>query len=120
MGSCAQRSLASENSMLRVTLSNRFEELLDDLVEALTHSPEPPFEAQHVIVPSRAVQRTIELALADRVGICANVEFSFLAQWLWRQIARLIPIADSSPFAPPVLAWRIFEILGDQRFVAEH
>ena len=76
--------------------------------------------AQHVIVPSRAVQRAIELALADRIGICANVEFSFLAQWLWRQIARLVPVADSSPFAPPVLAWRIFEILGDQRFVTDH
>jgi exodeoxyribonuclease V gamma subunit len=101
-------------------ISNRFEELLDTLVNVLARPPISPFDTQQIIVPSRAIQRTIELALADRMGICANVEFSFLAQWLWRQIARLVPVADSSPFAPPVLAWRIFEILGDQRFVTEH
>ncbi|HET7134972.1 MAG TPA: exodeoxyribonuclease V subunit gamma, partial [Casimicrobiaceae bacterium] len=59
----------------------------------------------------------IELAIADRLGICANVEFSFLAAWLWRQIGRLVPVAENSPFAPAILAWRLYEIFGDERFV---
>jgi exodeoxyribonuclease V gamma subunit len=106
--------------MLRVAFSNRFETLLDGLVDALARPPDNPFEAQQVIVPSRAVQRKIELALADRLGICANVEFSFLGSWLWRQIGRLVPVPEMSPFAPAVLAWRIYAILGDASFTSAH
>ena len=53
-------------------------------------------------------------------GICANVEFAFLGQWLWRQIGRLVPVADVSPFSPPILAWRIHALLGERAFVAAH
>jgi exodeoxyribonuclease V gamma subunit len=106
--------------MLRIAFSNRFETLLDGLVAALADPPASPFESQHVVVPSMAVRRRIELALADRLGICANVEFSFLGAWLWRQIARLVEVADDSPFAPEVLAWRVWEIFGDVDFVGRH
>lgn len=106
--------------MLRVRFSNRFETLLDGLLDALADPPSSPFEAQQVIVPSMAVRRKVELALADRFGICANVEFSFLGAWLWRQIARLVEVADVSPFAPAILAWRVFEIFGDRAFVDAH
>ena len=81
--------------MLRIAFSNRFETLLDGLVAALADPPASPFESQHVVVPSMAVRGRIELALADRLGICANVEFSFLGAWLWRQIARLVEVADN-------------------------
>jgi len=105
--------------MLRVSFSNRFETLLEGLLDALADPPPSPFEAQQVIVPSLAVRRKAELALADRFGICANVDFSFLGAWLWRQIGRLVPVAEASPFTPAILAWRIFEILGDRTFVDE-
>jgi len=109
-----------DERMLRLTFSNRFEALLDGLVESLGEPPASPFEPQHVVVPSMAVRRRIELALADRLGICANVEFSFLGAWLWRQIGRLVDVADDSPFAPEVLVWRVCEIFGDQNFVDRH
>lgn len=104
-----------------ITLSNRFGILLDALVDGLEREPGGPFVAQQVIVPSTAVGRRIELALADRHGICANVEFSYLAQWLWRQIRLLVPeVREDSPFAPEVLAWRVHEALGDSGFVSAH
>ena len=107
--------------MLGITFSNRFEILLDQLVAGLEREPASPFVAQQVIVPSMAVRRRIELALADRHGICANVEFSYLAQWLWRQIRRLVrEVHEDSPFAPEVLAWRVHEALGDPGFVSAH
>jgi exodeoxyribonuclease V gamma subunit len=106
--------------VLHVTTSNRFEVLLEALVEALAHAPADPFESQQVIVPSKAVQRKIELALADRLRICANVQFSYLGAWLWRQMGRLVSVAEDSPFAPPVLAWRIYAQLGEATFVGAH
>jgi exodeoxyribonuclease V gamma subunit len=55
--------------------------------------------------------------MATRHGVCANVEFAYLAQWLWRQIGKVVPgIEAESPFAAPVLAWRIFQILSEPRF----
>ncbi|MCK7500368.1 MAG: exodeoxyribonuclease V subunit gamma [Comamonadaceae bacterium] len=77
-------------------------------------------QAQQVIVPSTALQRRVELALADRQGICAHVRFSYLAQWLWTQIGQVVPVQEVSPFAPDLLAWRVFEALGDGEFTADH
>ena len=107
--------------MLGIRFSNRFETLLDQLIDGLAQERAGPFAASQVIVPSTALARRVELALADRHGICANVEFSYLAQWLWRQIRRLVPeVREDSPFAPEVLSWRIYEAFGDSQFVSGH
>lgn len=106
--------------MLNVTLSNRFEVLLDTLLERLSEAPDSPFRSEQIIVPSAAIRRKVTLAAADRFGICANAEFSYLAQWLWRQIGRIVPVSKESPFAPPVLSWRVHRILEDGAFVREH
>ncbi|WP_300321056.1 exodeoxyribonuclease V subunit gamma [Accumulibacter sp.] len=105
--------------MLRLTLSNRFELLLERLLDRLAGEARSPFAAQQVLVPSTAVRRRIELACADRQGICANVEFSYLAQWLWAQIRQLVDVQDISPFSPALLSWRLFEILGERDFSAD-
>src|SRR5574338_577605 len=97
--------------MFTLTQSNRFEYLLDRLLANLEAEAPGPFDAQAVIVPSTAIRRRVELTRADRAGVSANLDFAYLAQWLWRQVGRLVPVAESSPFAPPVLAWRILELL---------
>jgi len=106
--------------MLHLAFSNRFELLLDGLLARLDEKGPDPFSAQQVIVPSTALGRRVELALADRHGICANVEFSYLGQWLWKQIARIVQVEPESPFAPEVLAWRVYEALGDAAFTDRH
>ncbi|MBL8481960.1 MAG: exodeoxyribonuclease V subunit gamma, partial [Rhodocyclaceae bacterium] len=106
--------------MFRITLSNRCEYLLDALCEQFGDACGDPFEPLQVIVPSAALQRHIELALADRLGICANVEFSYLGSWLWRQIGRLVPVAPDTPFAAARLAWRIYALFGERAFTARH
>lgn len=106
--------------MLYITFCNRFEDLADQLLTRFSVEKLEPFLPQQLIVPSTAVKRHIELSIADRTGICANVEFSFLGQWLWRQIARVVPVEVESPFAPEVLAWRVFRALEDASFTKEH
>jgi exodeoxyribonuclease V gamma subunit len=107
--------------MLQIQFSNRFERLLDALLAALATPPESPFVSEEIIVPSAAVRRRIELATADRFGICSNVRFSFLAQWLWRQIGHVVPqVGEVSPFTASVLTWRVLGIFGEKAFVAAH
>ncbi len=106
--------------MLRFFLSNRYLVLRQALLERLATPPASPFVADEIIVPSAALKRDVELAIAGRYGVCANVRFSFLAQWLWRQIARVIQLGEVSPFTADVLAWRVFQILGERKFVERH
>jgi exodeoxyribonuclease V gamma subunit len=107
--------------MLTVHLSNRFESLLDLLARQVQATPGDVYTPTHVIVPSAAVQRAVTLHLADRLGVCANVAFSYPASWIWRQVSRAVPgVASASPFDPQVLAWRVLRAFGDAGFVDAH
>ena len=106
--------------MLRIEFSNRFEHLLSALLDRMGSNRESPFTPDEIIIPSAAVRRRIELSAADRFGVCANVEFSYLAEWLWRQIGRFVDVAAVSPFKTPVLTWRVFHHLADDALVKKH
>lgn len=103
--------------MLKLTFANHYETLRDELLSDVTSGPVSPFAAEQIIVPSAALRRDLTLSMAARYGVCANVEFAYLAQWLWRQIGKVVPdIEAESPFAAPVLTWRIFQIFSDTGF----
>lgn len=107
--------------MLHLHFSNRIENLRDRLLHELDAGAGDVFAADHIIVPSAALRRHLSLAIADARGICANVEFGFLAQWLWRQIARGVAgVGAESPFAASRLVWRVHAALGDVDFVGAH
>ncbi|NLC23735.1 MAG: exodeoxyribonuclease V subunit gamma, partial [Oxalobacter sp.] len=106
--------------MMNVTMSHRLDTLAARLAARLGASMASPFAAEEVIVPSAAMRRHLSLALADTSGICANVRFSYLAQWFWETIRKVLPVAAESPYAADVLSWRIFHILEDGDFVASH
>ncbi|MGL6111252.1 MAG: exodeoxyribonuclease V subunit gamma, partial [Rubrivivax sp.] len=107
--------------MLHIHFSNRLEALREQLLQRLGASDAGVFAAEQVIVPSAALRRALSLAIADAQGVCANVHFAFLAQWLWQQIARLVPgVAEDSPFAKDQLVWRVHGAFGDAGFVARH
>ncbi len=108
--------------MFHLTLSNRVEFLLDRLLEqlAIDAGQIDVFAPHSVIVPSAALRRRVTLACADHVGICANVAFSFLAEWLWTCIAQVVPVQARSPFSPNLLAWRVYAQFGDRALTADH
>jgi exodeoxyribonuclease V gamma subunit len=99
--------------MLQLFYSNRYETLVGALLDDLAQAPSDPWTAQPVIVPSAAVRRRLELDIANRQGICANVSFGYLAQWLWAQIGGVIEVPRHSPFAPDRLVWRCYRLLGE-------
>lgn len=105
--------------MLHLHFANRYEDLSDLLLSHLAGQRDDVFAPDQVIVPSAAVRRQITLARADREGVCANVEFMFLARWLWQQVARVVKgVAAESPFDPAALAWRVYGAFGDAEFVS--
>ncbi|GBH24844.1 exodeoxyribonuclease V subunit gamma [Burkholderia vietnamiensis] len=98
--------------MLHLFYSNRHETLADALLEDLAAFPahNGPWASQQVIVPSAALRRRLEPDIAARHGVCANVEFPYLAQWLWAQIGRVLTVPARSPFAPARLVWRCYRL----------
>ncbi|MGE5386396.1 MAG: exodeoxyribonuclease V subunit gamma [Betaproteobacteria bacterium] len=103
--------------MLHLFTSNRYELLRERLLADLAEAPGGPFAAQQIIIPSLAIRRDLQLALAKRDGICAQVEFSFLAQWLWDRIAQLVPVQAVSPFAPSRSCWRLYRLFDEKPFI---
>src|SRR4051812_8007974 len=104
--------------MLHLHFSNRFEILADRLLDALQGPRANVFTPDTVVVPHSAAERFIALALADREGICANVDFVYLARWLWQQVACVLPgVGAESPFDAGSLTWRLYALLRDDAFV---
>ena len=102
--------------MLNLHFSNRFETLADQLVRRLAHQApgRSAFEADEVIVPSAAITRRLIIELSRHDGICANVNFSYLARWLWQHTARLMAeLPESAQFDADVFAWRILAAFDD-------
>ncbi|MDR1462411.1 MAG: exodeoxyribonuclease V subunit gamma, partial [Azoarcus sp.] len=99
--------------MFSVIYSNRLENLLDALLARLSKGQHDPFARNQVVIPGSALRRRIELSMADRNGICASIDFNYLAPWLWRQIGRIIETPQTSPYEPPALTWRCFAALGE-------
>jgi exodeoxyribonuclease V gamma subunit len=110
--------------MLTIHFANRPEPLEALLTAALGARGASPFTADEVIVPSAAVRRRLTLALAQQHGVCAQVRFSYLAQWLWQQAARVrsamtgTPALAQPPLQSEPLAWRVFAALADTDWVA--
>ncbi|PMS20465.1 exodeoxyribonuclease V subunit gamma [Trinickia dabaoshanensis] len=100
--------------MLQLFYSNRYETLVQALVEDLAAMPADPWTHEEIVVPSAAVRRRLELELAARRGICANVNFSYLAQWLWTQIGGVIEVPAHSPLGVERLAWRCYRLFGQE------
>lgn len=99
--------------MLELIFSNRYELLEAALLDDLAQAPSNPLEPQSLVLPTLAVRRRVDLAYADRHGVCANLRCQFLAQWLWEQIGLFVDVPRTSPFAPDALQWRIFRLLGE-------
>src|SRR5260364_393274 len=99
--------------MLTLFDSNRYEALTEALLDALAESASDgsPWRALSIIAPSAAIQRRLELEIAARFGICANIQFSYLAQWLWKQIGQVMNLSASNAFLSERLVWRCYRLL---------
>ena len=100
---------------MKLIFANHYEALeaalLDDLA-AMT--PADPLTPQHIVIPSLAIRRRLELGYAQRFGICANLHPAYLAQWLWEQIGCFVQVPTVSPFAPNLLVWRLYRLLSHE------
>ncbi len=100
--------------MLRIHQSHRVEQLADRLAATLLEDPLPPMEPEVVVVHGAGMARWLSLRLAERLGVCANVDFPFPASFIWDCFRRnLEGLPERRPFDPAELRWRILRLLPD-------
>ncbi|MBE7942202.1 MULTISPECIES: exodeoxyribonuclease V subunit gamma [Ramlibacter] len=107
--------------MLHLHFSNRLEPLASLLLQALQGPREDPAQPDTVVIPHSAASRHLALGLAAREGVAANLQFGYLARWLWAMVARVLPqVGEESPFDAASLTWRLYALLRDPAFTAAH
>ena len=86
--------------MLRIYHSNRMEHLAAHLADTLqTPVAADPFAPEVILVQSNGMRRWLSMQLAQRLAICANLEFPFPAAFIWQAYRAVLP---SVPAASPL------------------
>ena len=81
--------------MIRLVYSNATEELLTALADAIGEERRAAgaLEPVRVVVPNANIETYLKLGLAERAGIAANLEITFLRRFLARVAERALPPA---------------------------
>jgi exodeoxyribonuclease V gamma subunit len=106
--------------MLILHQSNRLEHLARRLAELLSQPTGNPLRADWVVVQHPGMARWLSLALAQSLGIAANLEFPLPAVFVWQAFRQLLgDVPELDLYQPKRLAWRIHEQLALRDFSGE-
>ncbi len=94
--------------------SNRLENLAERLARDTLRSPlGSPFAPEQIIVPTQVLAQWLQLELARRHGIAANLELTFPRAFFFGLMERLLPAETRTGLIEPeALTWRLMEKLG--------
>lgn len=99
--------------MFQVYHSNQLDllkELIAHLMEndPLTH----PFEQEIVLVQSPGMSQWLQIELAKRFGIAANINYPLPATFIWDMFRRVLPdIPKESAYTKQAMTWKLMTIL---------
>ena len=101
--------------MLRLISSNSIEDLASALASELSrHKPTNPLTPQRVLISTNAMSRWLALALSERIGICAGIEFDFAGRHLRQLILSLdgrLSTGQQDPWDPSQLRWHLAQLI---------
>jgi exodeoxyribonuclease V gamma subunit len=101
--------------MFRLHTSNDAARLADALGERLHAAHDHPLVPARVLVPQAGLKRWLQVHLAERFGVIANVEFTPPAQFAWELLRAARPdLPRHSPFEVEVLRWHLYGLLGER------
>jgi len=101
--------------VLRLISSNSIDDLATALASELSrHKPADPLTPQRVLISTNAMSRWLALALSERIGICAGIEFDFAGRHLRQLILELdgrLPAGHKDPWDPSQLRWQLAQCI---------
>ncbi|KHO23019.1 exodeoxyribonuclease V subunit gamma [Mycolicibacterium setense] len=94
---------------LHLHRAERTDLLADGLAGLLSQPPSDPFAQELVLVPAKGVERWLSQRLANRLGVCAAVEFRNPRSL----IAELTGTAEQDPWSADAMAWPLLAVIDD-------
>src|SRR5207237_7325142 len=99
-------------STLALHTSTRLERLADQLAEVIADPVRSPLLPEIVVVQSNGMRRWLEQQIAERHGICSNVQFPFPQKFFQDLLQDAFPqAAATNLFDQEVMTWRIMKDL---------
>src|SRR5439155_13710737 len=103
---------ATRRPGLTLHTSNRLERLADQLAELTADRLRSPLPPGIVVVQSNGMRRWLEQQMAERHGICSNVQFPFPQKFFQDLLQEAFPHAEATNlFDQEVMTWRIMKDL---------
>ena len=99
--------------MLRVYHSNRLD-VLEALMEFIVERQrlDDPFMPEMVLVQSTGMAQWLQMTLAKRFGIAANIDFPLPASFIWDMFVRVLSdIPGESAFSKQSMSWKLMTLL---------
>lgn len=99
--------------MLRVYHSNRLD-VLEAIMEFIVErQPLPdPFQPEVVLVQSTGMAQWLQMTLAQKFGIAANISFPLPASFIWDMFVRVLPdIPEQSAFNKQSMSWKLMTLI---------
>ena len=99
--------------MLRVYHSNRLD-VLEAIMEFIVERQPlaDPFEPEVVLVQSTGMAQWLQMTLAQKFGIAANITFPLPASFIWDMFVRVLrDIPQESAFTKPNMSWKLMSLL---------
>lgn len=99
--------------MFQVYHSNQLDLLKDLLVALMQQNPlVDPFANETILVQSPGMAQWLQLQIAKKTGVSANIDFPLPASFIWQQFKAVLPeVPDNSPFNKMSMTWQIMQIL---------
>src|SRR5437016_9676983 len=109
---------STSRSGLTLHTSNRFERLADQLSKLIADPLRSPLLPEIVVVQSNGMRRWLEQQIAQRHGVCSNIQFPFPQKFFHDLLQSAFPaVGATTVFDSEVMTWRIMEQL--PRFAAQ-
>src|SRR6266705_2013023 len=103
---------STSRSGLTLHTSNRFERLADQLSKLIADPLRSHLLLKIIIVQSNGMRRWLEQQIADRRGICSNVQFPFPQKFFHDLFQDAFPQVEATNlFDQEVMTWRIMKDL---------
>lgn len=99
--------------MLRVYHSNRLD-VLEEIVEFIIERQrlDDPFAPEVILVQSTGMAQWLQMTLARRFGIAANIDFPLPARFIWEMfVCVLKDIPQESAFTKQSMSWKLMNLL---------
>ena len=98
---------------LKLYSSNRLENLARRMAAVFRKTPlSSPFGGEIILVQSKGMERWVSMALALRLGVCANVRFPFPNAFFHQIFQRVIgDLPDRTGFDREVMTWKLMALL---------